>query len=203
MAAERPAGAPETSGFSSLEALGQAASTCQACKLSRNRNRVFFSAGSGSSGVLFLDEAPDPATDSTGDPFRSPAGELLASIITKGMGLQLDDVQVASLVKCQPPANRPPEPEELGTCRAWLDRQIELLDPKVIVTLGRPAATALLGIEAPLGRLRGQVHQLGARKVVATYHPDYLLRSPQDKKSTWQDIQLAMGAAGIPIPGRG
>ncbi|MGK0482797.1 MAG: uracil-DNA glycosylase family 4 [Planctomycetota bacterium] len=199
--AELAADAPDVGGIQTLEDLGGAAASCRACTLSRNRNRVFFSSGTGSSGVLFLDEAPDPATDSTGDPFRSPGGALLANIITKGMGLQLEDVQVACLVKCLPPGNRPAEPGELGTCRSWLNRQIELLDPKVIVTLGRPAATALLGVEAPLGRLRGQVHQLGGRAVVTTYHPEYLLRSPQDKKKTWEDIQLAMSAAGIPLPG--
>ncbi len=196
------ASAPNAASIRSLPDLAQAVTACESCKLARGRTHAFVSAGTGSSGVLFLDEVPGIETDATGDPFRGPGGQLLANIITKGMGLDLTAVQVASLVKCQPRAGHPPEPEELSTCRAWLNRQIELLDPKVIVTLGRPASTALLGIEAPLGRLRGQVHTLEGRSVIATFHPEYLARVPQEKKKTWEDIQLAMTTAGIPLPGR-
>ncbi len=194
--------APDVSGYRSLEELAQGASACRACGLARTRNHVFVGYGSGTSGVLFIDEMPGAPADAGGSPFEGPSGELLGNIVTKGMGLPVDAVQLISLVKCQPRAGTPPEPSELSTCRGWLDRQLELLAPKVIVTLGRPAAAAILGMDEPLGRLRGKVHTASGRQVVATFHPEYLVRSPQYKKQAWEDIQLAMGVANVSLPTR-
>ena len=203
-----PTTAPEAtpaldlSGFRTLEELAKAAQDCKACGLAKARRHAFSGFGTGSSGVLFIDETPGVAADAGESPLQGPAGELLANIVTKGMGLPLDAVRLASLVQCQPSAGAPAEPSELSTCRSWLARQLDLLEPRVLVTLGRPASTAVLGVEAPLGRLRGEIHSAFGYQVVATYHPEYLVRSPQFKKQAWEDIQLAMTVAGIPLPKR-
>ena len=118
------------------------------------------------------------------------------------MGLARAEVTIANVLKCRPPGNRDPLPGEKELCTAFLDRQIELVNPKVIVPLGRHAAGHLLGVDAPLGRLRARVHDKDGRKIVPTYHPAYLLRSPHDKKQAWEDIQLAMAEAGITPPRR-
>ena len=194
--------APDASGYRTLEALAAAIESCSACGLSRSRQQAFASHGSGSSGVLFIDETPGAFADAGRSPFEGPSGELLGSIVTKGMGLTLEAVQLISLVKCQPRAGAPPEPSELSMCRGWLERQAQLIGPKVVVTLGRPVAAAILGQEAPLGRLRGQVHDALGSKVVATFHPEFLVRSPAHKKDAWEDIQLAMRIAGLPLPTR-
>lgn len=187
----------------SLDALRESVAACQACELCQSRTQTVFMDGQGSSRIMFVGEAPGADEDRQGVPFVGRAGELLTSIITKGMGLARQDVTIANVLKCRPPGNRDPLPSEKDLCTAFLDRQIELVDPAVLVPLGRHAASHLLGVDAPLGRLRGKVHDRDGRKVVPTYHPAYLLRSPHDKKKAWADIQLAMAEAGIPVPGRG
>ncbi|MEM1453427.1 MAG: uracil-DNA glycosylase [Planctomycetota bacterium] len=173
---------------------------CQACELAGSRTQTVFADGLGTRRVMFIGEAPGADEDRTGVPFVGRAGQLLTDIITKGMGLRREDVYIANVLKCRPPGNRDPLPSEKELCTAWLDRQIEIVDPAVLIPLGRHAACHVLGVDAPLGRLRGKVHDRGARKVVPTYHPAYLLRSPHDKRKTWEDIQLAMREAGIPLP---
>jgi DNA polymerase len=130
-------------------------------------------------------------------PFVGRAGQLLTDIITKGMGIARNDVWIANVIKCRPPDNREPTTEEKAICTPWLDRQIELLNPKVIIPLGRHAASHLLKIQASMGAMRRRVHELGGRKIVPTFHPAYLLRSPSEKKECWKDIQLAMGVLGL------
>jgi uracil-DNA glycosylase family 4 len=208
--AERPAGdAPAPSGgdpglpgalapaCADLAALAEAVAGCRACALCESRSRTVVADGTGRARVMFVGEAPGAAEDARGVPFVGPAGQLLTDIITKGMKLAREDVYIANVLKCRPPDNRDPSPRETALCTPWLDRQIELVDPLVLIPLGRHAAMHVLGQEAPLGRLRGRIHEVGGRKVVPTYHPAYLLRSPDKKKECWQDIQLAMGILGL------
>jgi DNA polymerase len=152
---------------------------------------------------MFVGEAPGQTEDERGVPFVGAAGQLLTDIVQKGMGLSRSEVYIANVLKCRPPGNRAPEPEEKELCTPFLDRQIELVDPEVIVTLGVHAAQHLLRSPLSIGRLRGRVHAWNGRKVVPTYHPAYLLRTPSAKKECWQDIQLAMRELGIAPPARG
>jgi DNA polymerase len=185
-----------------LESLRSAVAACTACGLCRSRKQTVFADGTGGRRVMFVGEAPGFHEDQEGLPFVGPAGALLTDIITKGMGLAREDVYVANVLKCRPPENRDPSDSEKQTCTPWLDRQIELVDPRVIIPLGRHAAHHVLRTEAPMGELRGRVHDLGGRKVIPTYHPAYLLRSPEHKNECWQDIQLALRELGLPIPPR-
>ena len=193
--------APQAAGAPDLEALRACVADCTACELSRTRSRTVFGDGQGTRRILFVGEAPGDEEDRQGVPFVGRAGALLDDIISKGMGIAREDVYIANVLKCRPPGNRDPLPSEKALCTAWLDRQIELLDPLVIIPLGRHAAGHVLGVDAPLGRLRGKIHDRNGRKVVPTYHPAYLLRSPHEKRKTWEDIQLAMGVAGLPRRG--
>jgi uracil-DNA glycosylase len=181
-----------------LETLRASVAACEACGLCRTRTQTVFMDGEGKRGVLFVGEAPGADEDRTGVPFVGRAGQLLTDIITKGMGLARKDVWIANVLKCRPPDNREPAPDEKAICTPWLDRQIELMNPKVIIPLGRHAATHLLKVQATMGALRQRVHELGGRKIVPTFHPAYLLRSPGEKKECWKDIQLAMGVLGLP-----
>jgi len=158
--------------------------------------------GEGTRQVLFVGEAPGFHEDEQGVPFVGPAGALLTDIIEKGMGLTRAEVSIANVLKCRPPENRDPSAEEKALCTPFLDRQIELLDPKVIIPLGRHASNHVLGTDEPMGRLRGRVHTLGGRSVVPTFHPAYLLRTPSAKRDCWKDIQLAMTELGLPKPSR-
>ena len=199
---EGPTPAEAAATAADLGALEASVAACKACALCQSRQRTVFMDGTGASGLMFVGEAPGADEDRQGVPFVGRAGELLTDIITKGMGLARADVTIANVLKCRPPGNRDPLPGEKELCTAFLDRQIELVNPKVIVPLGRHAACHLLGVDAPLGRLRARVHEREGRKIVPTYHPAYLLRSPHDKKKAWEDIQLAMAEAGVPLPRR-
>lgn len=186
---------------SSLDDLKEALSDCNACGLCQGRTQTVFQAGTGPARVLFVGEAPGFHEDQQGIPFVGPAGQLLTDIIQKGMGLARDEVVIANVLKCRPPENRDPQPVEKRLCTVWLDRQIELIDPDVIIALGKHAAQHLLDSDSPIGRLRGRVWQRQGRKVIATYHPAYLLRSPSEKKECWKDIQIAMAELGLQRPG--
>jgi len=197
-----PVPVPEPASSSShsppdLETLRSQVAACTACELCHTRKQTVFQDGSGSARVLFIGEAPGQNEDEQGIPFVGRAGALLTDIIEKGMGLKRSEVTIANVLKCRPPANRDPTPEEKALCTPFLDRQIELLDPIVIVTLGLHASQHILKSTLSMGRLRGRVHTVGRRKVVATYHPAYLLRSPGQKKECWKDIQLAMAELGL------
>jgi DNA polymerase len=184
-----------------LESLRAGVAACQACGLCRTRTQTVFADGTGRARVMFVGEAPGFHEDEQGVPFVGRAGALLSDIITKGMGLAREEVYIANVLKCRPPDNRDPSESEKRLCTPWLDRQVELLDPGVIIPLGRHAACHLLGVQSSMGALRGRVHELGGRKVIPTYHPAYLLRSPGMKKECWKDIRLAMAELGLPIPG--
>ena len=187
-----------------LKQLEQAVSGCRACQLCQSRTQTVFADGSAQpGGVFFIGEAPGAEEDRTGTPFVGPAGALLTDIIQKGMGLARSAVTIANVLKCRPPGNRDPLPLEKSLCTPFLDRQIELVDPKVLIPLGKHAAQHILGVETPISRLRGQVHEVRGRAVVPTFHPAYLLRNPAAKRECWADIQLAMRVAGIPLPPRG
>jgi len=196
---EQRRGAAACAGLGELRALVQA---CQACGLERTRTQTVFADGREGARVMFVGEAPGEQEDLSGVPFVGPAGQLLSDIIHKGMGLSRSEVYIANILKCRPPGNRDPLPAEKALCTPFLDRQIELLDPELVIALGTHAAQHLLRSELSIGRLRGKVHSYGRRKLVATYHPAYLLRTPTAKKDCWQDIQLAMRELGLAPPPR-
>ena len=175
---------------------------CVACGLARTRTQTVFSDGREHARVMFIGEAPGESEDLQGVPFVGAAGQLLTDIIQKGMGLARSEVYIANVLKCRPPGNRDPEPEEKALCTPYLDRQIELVNPELILALGLHAARHLLRTPLSMGRLRGRVHLWKGRRVVATYHPAYLLRTPSAKKDCWQDIQLAMRELGLAPPAK-
>lgn len=187
-------------GCADLATLAGEVATCRACGLCETRTQTVFADGSGKARIVFVGEAPGADEDASGVPFVGRAGQLLTDIITKGMGLAREDVYIANVLKCRPPGNRDPSPAEKRTCTPWLDRQLALLAPEVVVPLGRHAANHLLGTDLSMGRLRGQVHERNGIKIVPTFHPAYLLRSPGQKKECWKDIQLAMDLLGIRPP---
>lgn len=183
-----------------LEELRAAVAGCTACELCLTRTQTVFMDGKGTKRILFVGEAPGADEDRTGVPFVGRAGQLLTDIITKGMGLARDEVWIANVVKCRPPENRDPTTAEKELCTPWFDRQVELMDPALVLPLGRHAAMHVLGLEDSMGAMRGAVHTRAGRPVVATYHPAYLLRSPGEKKECWKDIQRAMEVLGLPLP---
>jgi DNA polymerase len=197
LARENRARAAACATLSELRALVAA---CTACDLARTRTQTVFSDGRAPARVMFVGEAPGQHEDERGVPFVGAAGQLLTDIIQKGMGLPRSEVHIANVLKCRPPDNREPAPDEKTLCTPFLDRQIELVDPAVVIALGLHAARHLLRSTLSMGRLRGRVHLLNGRKVVATYHPAFLLRNPAAKKDCWQDIQLAMREIGLEPP---
>ena len=185
-AASRGRIAPDVAALSELE---REVAGCKRCSLCESRSNVVFGAGSGSVGILFIGEAPGRDEDLQGLPFVGRAGRLLTKII-EAIEFKREDVYIANVLKCRPPGNRNPLPEEVARCRPYLMRQIELLQPKVICTLGVFATQALLETKSPLTVLRGGVHELGGLSVVPTYHPAACLRYPKLKAAVWEDVQL-------------
>jgi DNA polymerase len=171
--------------------LKQAVRACTACGLCRARKQAVFGVGHESAPWLFVGEGPGADEDELGDPFVGQAGKLLDSMLAAAGLARGREVYIANVVKCRPPGNRTPTPEEAAACAPFLDRQIELVQPKLIVALGKTAAIRLLGTEASLASLRGRVHRYGERRVVVTYHPAYLLRTLPDKAKAWEDLVFA------------
>ncbi len=171
---------------------------CQQCKLCESRRSVVFGEGNPAAEVLFVGEAPGAVEDRSGRPFVGPSGQLLERIIEGGMGLQRDDVFIANIVKCRPPGNRDPEPDEVAQCLPYLQRLVALLEPKAIVALGRVAAQNLLSTNEKVGSLRGRELSYAGIPVVVTYHPSYLLREPERKRDAWLDIQRLNRLLGRP-----
>ena len=161
---------------------------CMLCGLSRGRQRVVFGSGDPDSDLMFIGEGPGAEEDRQGLPFVGPAGELLTKII-QAIGLERDQVYIANIVKCRPPKNRDPQPEEVAACRRYLEGQIDLIEPKIIVLLGRVAAQTLLGNDLTLGRMRDQWHRVREIEARVTYHPAALLRNASFKRPTWEDMQ--------------
>ena len=174
------------------EALRARVVACTACaELAPSRTQTVFGVGDPDADWLFIGEAPGAEEDRRGDPFVGRAGQLLDNMLA-ALGLRRDaNVYIANVLKCRPPGNRDPKVEEAAACRAFLDRQIALIRPRVIVALGRVSAQSLLVSDAPLGRLRGGNHRYGDVPLVVTYHPAYLLRSPADKAKAWTDLLRA------------
>jgi DNA polymerase len=166
---------------------------CNRCDLHQSRSQTVFGVGSPNADWLIIGEAPGKDEDLQGEPFVGRAGQLLNAMLF-AIGLNRKQVYIANILKCRPPNNRDPHPEEVVQCEPYLLRQIALLQPKIILAVGRIAAQNLLKTDIPIGKLRGQVHSLGDTgiPIIATYHPAYLLRAPQEKSKAWQDLQLAL-----------
>jgi uracil-DNA glycosylase len=174
---------------------------CSRCGLSRGRNKIVFGDGDPNARLMFVGEGPGADEDAQGLPFVGRAGQLLNNMIG-AMGLKREQVYIANIVKCRPPQNRVPEPEEAHTCSPFLFRQIDIVRPEVLVALGSTAAVYLLGLKSSLSALRGRVHQCRGSKLIVTYHPAFLLRDPRQKKEAWLDLQLAMSELGLSAPPR-
>lgn len=173
------------------DALQQAVAACQACKLCSSRRNTVFGVGDVQADWLVVGEAPGENEDIQGEPFVGQAGKLLDSMLG-AMGVsRRERVYIANVLKCRPPGNRNPEPEEIAQCEPFLRRQVELLQPKIILAMGRFAVQTLLQTSEPIGRLRGRVYRYNDVPVVVTYHPAYLLRNLPDKAKAWADLCLA------------
>ncbi|HET9863567.1 MAG TPA: uracil-DNA glycosylase [Steroidobacteraceae bacterium] len=168
---------------------------CMACDLCQTRTQTVFGVGNTRSDWLIVGEAPGAEEDRKGEPFVGRAGQLLDAML-RAIGLPRESVFIANILKCRPPGNRDPRPEEVLRCLPYLHAQIALLEPKVILVVGRIAAQTLLETDAPLARLRGKLHHFGAARtpLVITYHPAYLLRTPADKRKAWEDLKFARAA---------
>lgn len=174
-----------------LEALASDVAACTACGLCRTRTMVVPGVGDARADWMFVGEAPGAEEDERGEPFVGQAGRLLDNMLAAlGLGRRRG-VYIANVLKCRPPNNRTPEPAEVAACRPYLERQIELVAPKLVVALGRSAASTLLGVDASIASLRGRVHRLHGRPLVVTYHPAYLLRTLPDKAKAWEDLLFA------------
>lgn len=165
---------------------------CRRCRLCEGRTQVVFGVGNPQARLMFVGEGPGRDEDVQGEPFVGRAGQLLTEMIEKGMGLRRADVYIANVVKCRPPENRNPEPDEIAACSPFLRRQVSLVKPEVVVGLGKFAVQTLLGVETPIGRLRGRWHEYEGIPLMPTFHPAYLLRSPHEKRAAWADLQLVM-----------
>lgn len=164
---------------------------CQLCPLSQTRTNLVFGAGNPDARLLFIGEAPGADEDEQGLPFIGRAGQLLTKII-EAMKLKREDVYIANCLKCRPPNNRPPLPEEITTCNPILARQVEIIAPKIICTLGKFASQTILQTEEPISKIRGKFFERNGVKILPTYHPAYLLRNPSEKKTVWEDMQKIM-----------
>ena len=188
-----PALQPRATGVELMEwdALAQAVAACRACKLCAGRTNTVFGVGDRHANWLVVGEAPGEQEDLKGEPFVGPAGKLLDNML-KALGLdRRNKVYIANVLKCRPPGNRNPEPDEVAQCEPFLRRQVQLLQPKIILAMGRFAVQSLLATGEPIGKLRGRVHQYQGVPVVVTYHPAYLLRNLADKSKAWADLCLA------------
>jgi uracil-DNA glycosylase family 4 len=194
--AEQPAPQPVVFSKSPADALAAIRADigdCTRCKLhTLGRTQVVFGVGNPNADLMFVGEAPGGDEDIQGMPFVGRAGQLLTKII-EAIGLTRDDVYIANVIKCRPPQNRNPEPDEVETCEPFLFRQIDTIQPKVIVALGKFAAQALLRTDAPISRLRGRVFDYRGAKLIPTFHPAYLLRNPSSKREVWEDMKVARG----------
>jgi uracil-DNA glycosylase len=187
---------PSTDRASALRLIREDIGDCTRCALHKGRNKIVFADGDANARLMFVGEGPGADEDAQGLPFVGRAGQLLDNMIA-AMGLKREEVYIANVVKCRPPQNRTPEPEEANTCSPFLFRQIDVVRPEVIVALGATAATYLLGQRQPLAGLRGRIHAFRGSKLIVTYHPAFLLRDPRQKKEAWADLQIAMRELGL------
>jgi DNA polymerase len=186
-----PAPAAVAGSMRDLPALQKFLEGCPRCKLSKTRTNIVFGQGNSKADLMFVGEAPGREEDEQGLAFVGRAGGLLTKII-EAMGKKREDVWICNVLKCRPPNNRNPEADEVAACMPFLDEQIRLVSPRVIVTLGTYSAQAILGTDEPIGRLRGRWQSARGVKVMPTFHPAFLLRSPERKKDVWEDMKKVM-----------
>jgi len=185
-----------------LKAIQEEIGDCTRCPLAyAGRRKIVFADGDPSARLMFVGEGPGADEDAQGLPFVGKAGQLLNNMIA-AMGLKREQVYIANIVKCRPPANRVPEPEEANTCTQFLVKQIDVVQPEVIVALGSTAATYLLGVKQSLAGLRGHWHKCRGAKLAVTYHPAFLLRDPRQKGEAWKDLQMVMKELGLKAPAK-
>ena len=177
----------------SFDELKLKVAACSLCGLHRTRTQTVFGAGHPAADWLIIGEAPGADEDCKGEPFVGRAGQLLTNML-RTIGLAREEVFISNILKCRPPGNRDPQPQEIASCHPYLRQQIEFLQPKIILAVGRIAAQSLLNIDTPIGQMRGKKYSYEDTNipVVATYHPAYLLRSPQQKRKAWEDLQFAL-----------
>jgi len=193
-AAPAPAATPGTADPDAVwRELEEQVAHCSRCELYKTRTQAVFGVGNRRAGLMIIGEAPGAEEDRQGEPFVGRAGKLLNAMLA-AIGFAREDVYIANILKSRPPKNRDPRPEEVAACAPYLKQQIELVAPRLILALGRVAAQNLLKVDTPIGRMRGRMYEYPEPRVpvVVTYHPAYLLRSPREKRKSWQDLQLAM-----------
>ncbi|WP_348268438.1 uracil-DNA glycosylase [Edaphobacter sp. DSM 109919] len=194
---------PASERVAALQAIREEIGDCTRCPLAyAGRRNIVFGDGDPGARLMFVGEGPGADEDASGVPFVGKAGQLLNNMIG-AMGLKREEVYIANIVKCRPPANRVPEPVEANTCTQFLVKQIDVVQPEVIVALGATAAMYLLGVKQSLASLRGQWHSCRGAKVVVTYHPAFLLRDPRQKGEAWKDLQMVMAEMGLKAPPKG
>jgi len=187
----------------SLSVIQTEVAACTRCpELASTRKQTVFGVGNPKARLCFFGEAPGADEDRLGEPFVGRAGKMLTDIIVKGMGIRREDVYILNVLKCRPPGNRNPNPDEVANCRNYFERQIEAIQPEFICCLGGVAAQSLLETNETVGRMRGRFFDYQGARVIVTYHPSYLLRTPSAKAKTWEDIQMLMREMGLPIPKR-
>lgn len=175
-------------GTADLASFGATVEVCTRCRLAQGRQKVVFGFGNPNADLMLIGEAPGAEEDRQGLPFVGAAGELLTKII-QAIDTRREDIYITNILKCRPPGNRDPLPDEVAACRGYLERQIDMIQPKVIVALGRIAAQTLLGNESPIGQMRGQWYRVKGIPAMVTYHPAALLRNQALKRPTWEDMQ--------------
>jgi DNA polymerase len=185
-------------GMDTLDSLRETIGDCQRCPLGKGRINLVFGVGSPEAELVFVGEAPGRDEDIQGEPFVGRAGQLLTRIID-AMGLSRDQVYICNVIKCRPPGNRDPLPEEIEECEPFLREQLNILNPRIVCALGSFAARTLLKTEGRISQLRGRLHTYNGIPLIPTYHPSYLLRNPQAKRDVWQDIQKVMEILGLPL----
>lgn len=178
-----------------LDGLKQEIGDCRRCKLCHGRSNIVFGVGNQAASLVFVGEGPGAEEDKQGEPFVGRAGQLLTKMIN-AMGLSRDEVYICNVVKCRPPENRDPQPDEIEACEPFLKQQLAIIRPKIIVGLGRYACQTLLKTSTPMSKLRGQWSQYDNIPFMPTFHPAYLLRNPPAKKEVWEDLQAVMASLG-------
>ena len=199
---EIAAAVPAADRVAALQMIRDEIGDCTRCALHTGRHKIVFADGSPTARLMFVGEGPGADEDAQGLPFVGRGGQLLNNMIA-AMGLKREEVYIANVVKCRPPGNRTPEPDEANTCSPFLFKQIDVVRPQVLVALGATAATYLLGARQPLAGLRGRIHAFRGTSLIVTYHPAFLLRDPRQKKEAWADLQIAMKELGLKAPKAG
>lgn len=185
---------PESVENLDIEGLRRAVAGCTRCELAKTRTQTVFGVGNANAHWMIIGEAPGAEEDRRGEPFVGRAGAMLDEML-RSVGLNRQDVFIANVLKCRPPNNRDPKPTEAAACRGYLERQIELVQPRIILAVGKSAAQNLLGCSDPVAQMRGRPHEINGIPLVVTYHPAYLLRCPGDKRKVWSDLCRAANLA--------